>query len=79
MNLDYKKNGGLDNAKISNAKGPDPEEKFFKDVKLRLFNEKVKEKLKKDSLHYNIFTENLHKFRNNPLEAFEIIESMIEN
>jgi pentatricopeptide repeat protein len=52
---------------------------ILKDVKLGQFNEKVKKKLRKDSLYYNIITQNLHKFRNDSLKAYEVYTDVVKN
>ncbi|EXX64899.1 hypothetical protein RirG_138460 [Rhizophagus irregularis DAOM 197198w] len=82
MNLD--KRDELDSAKISddNSKISGEffsKEKILKDVKLGQFNEKVKKKLRKDSLHYNIITQNLHKYKNDSLKVYEIYTDVVKN
>ncbi|GBB88683.1 hypothetical protein RclHR1_15240004 [Rhizophagus clarus] len=91
MSLDKK--GELNNVKILNtiqdnyySKDIDDKSKISrefslkgKDIKFRQFNDEVKKKLRKNSLHYNIITQNLHKLRNDSLKVYEIYTDVVKN
>ncbi|CAG8438573.1 10626_t:CDS:1 [Funneliformis caledonium] len=90
-NLSYKKDDPYD-AKVSkvvhhleetNGKpnlSDDPlKGRILGDAKLCSFNESVKIKHSKDSLNYNILTEHLYKFRDDPLKVYEIYTNVLKS
>ncbi|CAI2166633.1 18261_t:CDS:1 [Funneliformis geosporum] len=68
-----------ENGKSILSEKPPLEGRILGEAKLFSFNERVKIKHRKDSLSYNILTEHLYKFRDNPLRAYEIYTEVLKN